>query len=405
MRNTFLCAIIFLLAACQGEQAKEDHTGHELAHAQQAPAKYTCPMHPQVLQDGPGKCPVCGMDLVPVSQSSSSDNMIMLSDSQIKLANITTQKVAIKPVGQNVVVNGTLSADESRTETISSRAAGRVERLSIKESGRVVRKGETLYELYSEQLLTLQREYLLAKEQYESLGASEARYESFLKAAEGKLILYGLTKEQVEKLATSKSVQDRIAFLSPASGIVSEVAVAEGQYVTEGQLLYRIEDTGRLWVQAELYPNEIGWVKEGDRIQLRVSGYEREAIEATVDFLSPEYRNNSQILIARASIANVDRKLQPGMQAQLTFTHSSRNGIAVPSDALIRDANGAHVYVQTDVNTFQPRMVKTGAEDFNQVEVLEGLMENETVAVTGAYLIYSEFILKKGSDPMAGHSH
>lgn len=365
---------------------------------------YTCPMHPNVVQDKPGTCPVCGMDLVPMS-ANTDEGGLMLTDSQIKLANITTQKVSVKPIGQTLVVNAKLVVDEEKTTVISSRTAGRIEKLFIKETGRVVKQGEPLYEIYSETLLTLQREYLLALEQYETLDKEEKRYESFLKAAESKLLLYGLNKKQVEQLAKVKAIQQRITFLAPAGGIVEEIAVSEGQYVNEGDKLYRIENMASLWLEAELYPHETRFVSMGDKIQVRVSGFESDAVTATVNFLSPEYRASSQITVMRASISNPGLRFKPGMQAQVFFTHSSRKALAIPVDAIIRDGKGAHVYVQSGQNTFEPRMVKTGVEDFEQVEITSGLKESEVVAVSGAYLLYSELILKKGTDPMEGHSH
>ena len=119
----------------------------------------------------------------------------------------------------------------------------------------------------------------------------------------------------------------------------------------------------------------------------------------------PEYRANTQIIVMRAEIKNPKLQFKPSQQVQVFFTHSSRDAIAIPVDAVIRDGKGTHVYVQTDHNTFQPRMVKTGLEGFDQVEIKEGLNEGDTVAVTGVYLLYSEIILKKGTDPMAGHAH
>jgi len=295
--------------------------------------------------------------------------------------------------------------DEEKTTIISSRTTGRIEKLFIKETGRMVKQGEPLYEIYSETLLTLQREYLVALEQYETLGKEEKRYEGFLKAAESKLLLYGLNKKQVEQLAAAKTVQQRITFLAPAGGIIEEIAVAEGQYVNEGDRLYRIENIASLWLEAELYPHETRFVSAGDKINVRVSGFESESISATVNFLSPEYRANSQITVMRASLSNSGLRFKPGMQAQVFFTHSSRKALAIPVDAIIRDGNGTHVYVQSEQNTFIPRMVKIGMEDFEQVEIISGLEENEIVAVSGAYLLYSELILKRGTDPMAGHNH
>ena len=407
MKTSFIYIIAFsaLLFACSNGQKSDKHSGHEHGKDETSTTKYTCPMHPQVIQDGPGQCPICGMDLVPVNKGNANSNDLMLNDSQLKLANITTQTVTAQPIGQSVVVNARLVENEELTEVISSRAPGRIEKLFVKETGRTVKKSEPLYELYSEALLTLQREYLLAKEQYESLGTTEKRYGSFLKAAERKLLLYGLSQEQISKFGKVKDLQPRVTFLSPVSGVVTEISVAEGQYVPEGGSLYRIEDISKLWVEAELYPSETVLVKTEDKINVKVSGFEDFPVEATVTFLSPEYRSNSQITVLRAAINNPDMKYKPGMQAQVFFSHSSRKALTVPVDAVIRDGKGAHLYVQKGKNTFKPQIVKTGLEDFDRVEIVEGINGGDTVVASGAYLLYSEIILKKGANPMAGHDH
>ncbi len=404
-RILLLSTISIFLFACSSETKTEDHSAHDQVKEKAASTKYTCPMHPNVVQDGPGTCPICGMDLVVVNKTIEDSNDLMLNNSQIKLANITTQKVAVQPIGQTVVINGRLVENEDLSEVISSRAAGRVEKLFAKETGRIVKKGEPLYQIYSETLLTLQKEYLLAKEQNDALGSTEKRYKSFLDAAKRKLLLYGLTENQIDVLAQNKALQNTIAFSSPATGVITEISVAEGQYVSEGSILMRIENINKLWLDAELYPNETSMAKKGDKVMVRISGFENESVEATINFLSPEYRANSQITVMRASVSNPDSKYKPGMQAQVFFTHSAKKALAVPVDAVIRDGKGTHVYVQRGMNTFRPQMVKIGLEDFEQVEITEGLVEGDTIAVTGAYLLYSELILKKGTDPMASHSH
>lgn len=331
------------------------------------------------------------------------ENKLMLTDSQVRLANITTQPAGRKAIGETIPINGWLKVDEQQSKTISSRAAGRVEKLYIKESGQPVKAGQPLYVLYSETILTLQQEYLLAKAQYEALEKTEERYKSFLDAAEHKLLLYGLTKDQINQL--NPSSPPRVTFQAPASGIITAVNVTEGEYVPEGALLYTLENIENLWVEAELYPDETSLVQPGDNILVRV-GNESQAIPGKVIFLSPEYRAQTQLTILRASLKNPGMKLIPGQQAQVYLTHSSREAITLPPDAVIHDSHGTHVYIQTENNTFQPRVVKTGIENFDGIEIISGVREGEIVAVSGAYLLYAENILRNGYDVQhPNHQH
>jgi len=330
---------------------------------------------------------------------------LMLTDSQVKLANITTQVLKKQEIVQTVPVNARLVANEELTEIISSRATGRIEKLFVKEEGRLVNKGEPLYELYSESLLTLQREYVLALEQYHSLKGVDKRYEDYLSSARKKLLLYGMTEKQVDQLKGVNDIRSRITFLATASGIVKELKVAEGQYLNEGDALYQLENTKQLWVEAELYPSELRYVKMGDIIAVSVAGYENSQVEAKIIFLSPEYQSNTQITVLRALVNNPSLQWKPGMQAQVFLKHSEKTALALPVDAVIHDQHGEHVFIQTATNTFVPRMVKTGLENFNTVEITEGLKEGETMVISGAYLLYSEMVLKNGTDPMASHHH
>src|SRR6478736_814592 len=279
--------LAFLIGAFSCSQEKK----------QAAQEKYTCPMHPEIVQDKPGTCPICFMDLVKVG-AAGDDGLLTLSESQIKLANIST-----------------ITVEKKETEVISSRVQGHIERLFFKEVGQRVLQGEPLYEIYSEQLLTLQQEFLLAQRQAEEL--NEKRYESFLISARKKLLLFGMTKNQIDALAAQKKANSRITFLATASGIISKIDATEGQYVSEGSALYRVEKLDKVWAEAELYSDETSNVEMGDRLKVEVSGFENNLTMGKVIFLSPELRQGNQIITLRVEIENSERKFIPGMQANV----------------------------------------------------------------------------------------
>ncbi|QHL87964.1 efflux RND transporter periplasmic adaptor subunit [Nibribacter ruber] len=366
---------------------------------------FTCPMHPQIVEDKAGSCPICGMDLVPVKKQSTKGEevSIMLSESQIKLGNISTQTVRQGQVGSSTVLTGRLVVDQTQADVISSRAAGRIERLYVKETGQSIRKGQPIYDLYSETLLTLEQEYLLALDQVKAF-PGERQFASILDAAKRKLLLTGLTNAQVNRIARTRKLDARITFVAPSSGTVTEIAAAEGVYVAEGSPLYRISRFNTIWAEAELYAGEAGALKIGTPVDVIVAG-SKMPIKTKISFINPEFRKNSQVVIARASVPNPGGGLIPGTQATMTVGAQVREALTLPLDAVIRDSKGAHVWVKIGENTFSPRRVELGEESANRVAIASGLQPRDTIVVTGAYLLYSEYVLKQGADPMAGHNH
>lgn len=328
---------------------------------------------------------------------------LMLTESQVRLANIQTRKVSAQPFSQARVINGRLKENATLTAVISSRAAGRIERLYYKEVGRSVRKGEPLYELYSENLLTYQQEFLWAREQAATMGTDKPHYETIERAARKKLELYGLTSSQINQLVVLGKAQPRITFLAPSAGIIKSVDATEGQYVAEGSPLFAIENLTSLWVEADLYSNEADWVQTGDMVLVQVEGQQQ--LEGRVDFISPEFKSNSQVWVMRATISNTSGQFKPGMPAEVIVSQPANQALVLPVQAVIRSAAGTHVYVETEQHVFQPRTVVTGQENFSEVQILDGLAAGERVAVSGAYLIYSEFILKHGMNPMEHNHH
>lgn len=384
------------VAACKSE-VKETKAG--VTAKKQT---YTCPMHPQVIKDEMGTCPICGMDLVPFEKNSN-DKALKVDEKRQLLANITTLVIGANSLNGTRQLNGRLTIDPEQSSYISSRIAGRIEQLYVRETGVRVKKGQPLYQLYSEQLAALQQEYLMAVAQQKQFPGDKIE-EQLVASAKQKLLLYGQSPGQLQALLNSQKKNPYVTFFAPQGGLVAEISVTPGQYVSEGGPIMRLEGYGELWVEADVYPNEAGSIKQGQKVKVVIPGWEDQPQEMTIDFITPALLSGTQLTQIRGSIPNPNQQWQPGAQANVFVPAGNQksSALTLPVDAVIRDGKGMHVWLKNGKDSFEPKRVTTGEENENLVEITAGLSGGEQVVVTGAYLLYSEYILKKGKNPIEG---
>ena len=364
---------------------------------------YTCSMDPQVKEDKPGKCPICKMELTAVKKSSSQNgDEIQLSEQQIQLGNIHTNTVNSSMLGDNIVLTATLNIDQMKTTSISARVMGRIEKLYFKNTGDYVNKGSRLFDLYSEELNNAKQELILALERKETLDNSIIDFNQLIQSAKYKLQLWGMSNAQIEELVRTKKTTPTTTFYSNASGYITMLELKEGDYTMEGSTVMRLADLSTVWAEAQVYSSQLSQIDRNGIAEVQIPDIPGKKVTGKIAFVNPEINTDTRINLIRVSITNPGNQLKPGMPAYVILKNRKHNMLSLPIDAVIRDGKGATVWVQTEKNTFKNRMVEVGMETGNWIEIKSGLKEGDVIVITGAYLINSEYIFKKGADPMAG---
>lgn len=397
-----LCAALLttlLISSCKEQKKEVVTTANKDVY-------YTCSMHPQVHEGHPGNCPICGMKLIAVPKTSMSMNagktmQIQLSAEQIRLGNIEADTIGKESIGDKLVLTGTLNFNQDKLSSVSARVEGRVDKLYFKNIGDYVAKGAKLYDLYSEQLNNAKQEYVNALQQESSMGNSLINYAALVESAKTKLLLWGMTNARIDQLAQSKQVSTHTSFYSTEAGYITSLNVNEGAYVPEGGTVLQLANLSTLWAEAQVYTTQISSISKNGNVTVQIPDL-NQTINGTIDFVNPEINTDTRINLVRVSIPNKNNQLHPGMPVYITVSNKQHNSLTVPSDAVLRDSNGATVWIQTKPGVYEIRMVKTGIAENDAVEIISGLTAGDVVVTTGAYLLNSEYIFKHGSDPMAG---
>ena len=402
MKKLFIAAVlVFLFAACKNKNTKA------LAHAEHNmemnDVYYTCSMHPQVMQDKPGNCPICGMKLIEAKKGVSKDpNEVQLSEQQIQLGNISTDTIRSGMIGDQMVLTATLNADQRKINAVSARVMGRIERLYFKNLGDYVNKGDKLFDIYSEELNNAKQEYILALEKQKTLDNTLVDFTALLQSAKNKLLLWGLSETQIQEIALKKNTTPLTTFYSPVTGYITTLDIREGEYAMEGGTIVRIADLSTLWAEAQVYTSQLAQIDNNAVAYIQFPDLPGKQTTGKIEFVNPEINPQTRINLLRVSISNSEKLLKPGMPAYVTIKGKQVNSLTLPSDAVLRTGTGASVWVQTGNRTFKSRMVEIGLEDGDRVQIKSGLQPGDIIVITGAYLLNSEFIFKKGANPMEG---
>jgi membrane fusion protein, copper/silver efflux system len=393
MKYFIAIVISFLLFACKDK--------HKVASVD-PDVFYTCSMHPQVMQEMPGNCPICGMELIAVAKKKGSDaDAIMLSDQQIQLGNIQVDTIGKGIIGDETVLTATLNIDETKSTTVSARISGRIERLYFKNEGDYISKGARLYDLYSEELNNAKQEYILALEKQATLDNSIIDFKELVQGAKNKLALWGMSEAQIAELTKTKNASILTSFYSTVSGYITSLESHEGDFVPEGGTIVRLANLSTLWAEAQAYTSQLSEIDRKGSATVRLPDIGKE-VTGGIQFVNPEINPVTRINLIRVAVVNPNNQLKPGMPAYVVLKNRQRNSLTLPSDAVIRGEKMSMVWIQIDKNTFKSVMVETGLESDDRIEIKRGLKEGDVVVTTGAYLINSEYIFKKGANPMGG---
>jgi Cu(I)/Ag(I) efflux system membrane fusion protein len=304
------------------------------------------------------------------------------------------------------VLTATLNFDQMNTSSVSARVMGRIDKLYYKNLGDHVSRGSALYDIYSEDLNNAKQEYLLAIERKAAFANETViDFDQLLQSSKNKLLLWGMSETQVEELARSRKPTPTTTIYSSAEGVITSLEIREGDYVMEGGTIVKLANLSTLWAEAQVYTSQLASLDRNSSATVQLPDFDGREIQGRIEFVNPEINPDTRINLIRVSIPNSRNQLKPGMPAYVILKSSNRKSIALPIDAVIRDGNGARVWIRTNTGSFKNLMVQTGLEMDDRIEITSGLKEGDNVVVTGAYLLNSEYVFKKGADPMAGHKH
>ncbi len=364
----------------------------------------------------PKKDPM-GMDYIPVYEGGDEDeggapaaaNQVRISTAKVQKLGVRTEAAGLRVLDKIVRAAGRIEPDERRIFTISPKFEGYVERLHVNITGQPVGKGQPLFEVYSPELVSAQREYAIGAQGVQAMKGADSEAQSSMKQlAESALMRlknWDISEEQLRALAKTGEAKHTLTFRSPVSGIVTEKKAVQGMRFMPGEMLYQIADLSSVWVVADVFEQDIALVRTGARAKVKINAYPDRQFDAVITYVYPTLNPATRTVSVRLEMANPQGLLKPAMFAQVEMPVGGKAKVlTVPVSAVIDSGTRQIVLVQLAQGRFEPREVKLGNRSDNYVEVLNGVAEGEQVVVAANFLIDAESNLKAALGGL-GHAH
>ena len=412
--------------------------------------QYTCGMHPMVIVDEPGSCPICGMDLIPLKTSGSGSankaqsqqertikywvapmdpsyirdepgkspmgmDLVPVYEDQaaagslISIDPVTTQNMGVRTasvkrmdLSRSIRTVGLVAYSEPQQYAINTKIGGWIEKLYVNESGQQVEKGQPLLEIYSPDLVSAQEEFLLALKNRDALAQSSfpeiaASGQQLLEAARRRLQLWDISATQIARLEKNLQVEKTLTLHAPQKGVVSMKMVQEGQFAKPGTDLLTISDISKVWVQADIYESELPWIQVGQQATIILPFVSSKEVTAILDYIYPYMDPQTRTVKARFVIDNSDFELKPDMYVNVHLqTSPIQDALTVPAEAVLYSGKKTTVFVKRGAGKFEPRQIKTGIQDDQgNLQVVQGLLDGETVVTSAQFMFDSESKLRE----------
>jgi len=413
--------------AAGGDASMDPHAGHDHAAMAEAGAEtaaeevWSCPMHPQIVQDEPGQCPICGMDLVAKEvepetamategAATPGDHWagpaVSIDPRVVQNMNVRTAEVERRNLRHPIRTVGYLEYDQERMVSVTTKYSGWVEKVHVNYVGEPVRKGQPLFEIYSPELVQTQQELLSALDFAARMAGtpegSRSRARALVEAARTRLGYWDVSHEQIAQLERTGEVFRTLTVEAPASGVVMKrMPGLEGMAVKPGMETYHLADISALWLSVEVFEDQMAWIREGTPAEVTFPYFPGETFRGIVRFIEPELSERTRTLQVKIAVPNPDRRLRSGMYATVILEPPAVDeAVTIPSEAVLRTGKRNVAVVRLPDGRFAPRELRLGFESEGWVEVLSGLEVGETVITSAQFLLDSEASLREAIQKM-----